>query len=84
MSTLLTDLIRNRLAAISVATGMGAEALDGASVDLPPHIQGELLTELDTLAGRLDLCLARLANAVDPARVKPDPAELEATVGHRD
>jgi hypothetical protein len=64
--SLLIGLIRNRLAIISVATGMGAEALDGAAVDLPPHIQAEMLVELDTLAGRLDLVLDRLASAADP------------------
>jgi hypothetical protein len=69
--SLLTDLIRNRLATISVATGMGAEALDGAAVDLAPHVQAELLTELDTLAGRLDLVLDRLASAAGLVGVSP-------------
>jgi hypothetical protein len=46
--SLLTNLIRNRLAVISVATGMGAEALDGASVDLAEGTLDQLLTELQT------------------------------------
>jgi hypothetical protein len=82
MST--TDLIRHRLDAISTAIGPGAEALDGATLDLNPDVLAELLTELDTLSGRLDLVMDRLSEAVDPARVKPDLADLEAIVGHRD
>jgi hypothetical protein len=32
--------------------------------------QAELLVELETLAGRLDLCLSRLADATDPLGVR--------------
>jgi hypothetical protein len=41
----------------------------GAALDLSPMILAELLLELDTLAGRLDLVLDRLAGAADPVGV---------------
>jgi hypothetical protein len=62
-----------------------AEALgDGAALDLPPSVLAELCLEVETLAGRLDLVLDRLAGAADPARVKFDPADAEAITGRRD
>jgi hypothetical protein len=78
------DLIRQCLDAIASAAQTGADALDGATLDLCEGTLVQLLAELDTLAGRLDLVLDRLSAAVDPPRGKPDPAEVEALVGHRD
>jgi hypothetical protein len=65
-----TDTLRHTLDAISAATATAAEALgDGAALDLPPSVLAELLLEVETLAGRLDLVPARLADAVDPVGV---------------
>jgi hypothetical protein len=55
--------------AISAATATAAEALDGAALDLSPATLAELLMEVKTLAGWLDLVLDRLAGAVDPVGV---------------
>jgi hypothetical protein len=62
----LADALRARLDAISAATGTAAEALDGAAVDLAEGTLDQLLTELLTLSGRLELVLDRLAGAADP------------------
>jgi hypothetical protein len=43
-----------------------------------------ILSELVSLDGGLDLALDRLAGAAEPTRLKPDPADAEATVGRRD
>jgi hypothetical protein len=68
MST--TDHLRQRLDAISASTATAAEALgDGAALDLPSSVLAESLLEVEMLAGRLDLVLARLADAVDPVGV---------------
>jgi hypothetical protein len=49
------------------STATAAEALDdGAALDLPPSVLAELLLEVERLARRLGLELARLADAVDP------------------
>jgi hypothetical protein len=80
----LLDLIRHRLASISVGAGMRVEALHGATLDLTEDTLGELLGELDTLDNQLVLVLDRLASAADPARAIPDPADIETAVGHRD
>jgi hypothetical protein len=65
----LADCIRQRLDALATACATGAEALDGAALDLPEGAMAQLLAELEGLAGRLDLALDRLGAAVDPARV---------------
>jgi hypothetical protein len=54
---------------VSAAAQTGADALDGAALDLPEGALAQLLGELEGLAGRLDLALDRLGTAVDPARV---------------
>jgi hypothetical protein len=59
---------RARPGELACAAGTGAEALDGAALDLPPEKLAPLLDELDTLAGRLELVLDRLGAGVDPAR----------------
>ena len=62
-----TDSLRHHLDTISAATATAAEALgDGAALDLPPSVLAELLLEVETLAGRLDLVLDRLATSADP------------------
>jgi hypothetical protein len=62
-----TDHLRHHLDTISASATTAAEALfDGAALDLPRSVLAELLLEVGTLAGRLDLVLARLADAVDP------------------
>jgi hypothetical protein len=64
------DAIRHHLDSIATATTTAAAALgDGAALDLPPSVLAELLLEVETLPGRLDLVLARLADAVDPVGV---------------
>jgi hypothetical protein len=68
MNTL--DSLRHHLDTISAATATAVEALgDGAALDLPPSGLAELPLEVETLAGRLDLVLARLADAVDRVAV---------------
>ena len=52
--------IRDRLAALAAAAATGAEALDGQALDLDAAELSGLLSELDALAGRLDLVLDRL------------------------
>jgi hypothetical protein len=64
-----TDHIRQRLNAIGLAVTTAAEALDGAQLDLCEGTLSQLATELETLAGRLDLVLDRLAGAADPVGV---------------
>jgi hypothetical protein len=78
------EAIRHRLAAIASAAQTAADARDGARLDLCEGSMAQLLVQLDTLAGRLDLVLDRLSAAVEPARVKPDAARLEMLIGHRD
>jgi hypothetical protein len=63
----LTAAIRDRLDAIGAAATTAAEALDGAALDLPEGALGVIAAELDTLGGRLDLVVNRLAEALDPA-----------------
>jgi hypothetical protein len=63
------DAIRQRLDELATAAQTGADALDGAALDLPEGTLAQLLGELEGLAGRLDLALDRLGAAVDPARV---------------
>jgi hypothetical protein len=85
LSTLdLTTAIRARLDSISTAATTAAEALDGAAIDLPEGTLAGILSELVSLDGRLDLALDRLAGAAEPTRLKPDPADAEATLGRRD
>jgi hypothetical protein len=43
---------------------------DGAALDLPPSVLAERLLEGETLAGRLDLVLDRLASATDNVGVQ--------------
>jgi hypothetical protein len=66
-----TDTLRHHLDTISASTATAAEALadSGAALDLPPRVLAELLLEVETLAGRLDLVLDSLATAADPAGV---------------
>jgi hypothetical protein len=65
MTTL--DSLRQHLDTISASTATAAEALaDGTALDLPPSVLAELLLEVETLAGRLDLVLDRLAGATNP------------------
>jgi hypothetical protein len=63
----LVTAIRARLDAIGAAATTAAEALDGAALDLPEGTLAAILAELQTLDGRLDLALDRLADALDPA-----------------
>jgi hypothetical protein len=63
--------------------GTAAEALDGVRLDLADGTLAELLLELESLDGRLALVLDRLASAADPARVRPEPADLEAMADHQ-
>jgi hypothetical protein len=65
----ITDCIRHHLDALAAACATGAEALDGASLDLPEGTLAQLLGKLEGLAGRLDLVLDRLGAALDPVRV---------------
>jgi hypothetical protein len=68
MST--TQTLRVHFDTISASTATVAEALgDTAALDLPPSVLAELLLEVETLAGWLNLVLARLADAVDPVGV---------------
>jgi hypothetical protein len=60
------DLLHARLDALGAAATTAAEALDGARLDLSPDILAELLLEVETLSGRLELVLDRLSAAVDP------------------
>jgi hypothetical protein len=64
-----TDHIRQRLDAIGLAVTTAAEALDGAQLDLCEGTLSQIRVELESLAGRLDLLLDRLASAADPAGV---------------
>jgi hypothetical protein len=64
-----TDHIRLRLVAIGLATITAAEALDGAPLDLCEGTLSQILVELETVAGRLDLVLDRLAGAADPVSI---------------
>jgi hypothetical protein len=64
----LPEAIRARLDGIACQAQTAAEALDGAGLDLADGTLAEIATELDTLAGRLDLLLDRLGAAVDPVR----------------
>jgi hypothetical protein len=65
MTTL--DTLRHHLDTIAAATATVAEAFAmGAALDLPPSVLVELLLEVETLAGRLDLVQDRLATTVDP------------------
>jgi hypothetical protein len=82
MTTL--EAIRHNLDALAAQAQTAGDALDGATVDLADGTLDQLLTELLTLSGRLDLVLDRLSAAVDPARTNPDPADLEAVVGRPD
>jgi hypothetical protein len=63
----LTAAIRGRLDAIGTAAVTAAEALDGASIDLPERTLAAILAELAALDGRLGLAADRLAEALDPA-----------------
>jgi hypothetical protein len=69
-----TVLIRTRLDALACAAATGAEALDGALLDLPPEQLASLALELDSLAGRLELVLDRLGAGVDPGALTPAPS----------
>jgi hypothetical protein len=60
------DLIRHRHDAIASAAQTGADALDGARLDLCEGTLAQLLCALDTLAGRLKPVLDRLSTPVDP------------------
>jgi hypothetical protein len=66
-----TDLaasIRDQLHAIGAGATTAAEALDDSpALGLPTGEVAAILTELQTLGGRLDLALDRLAGALDPA-----------------
>jgi hypothetical protein len=64
-----TDHIRLHLDAIGLAVSTAAEALAGAQLDLCEGTLSQLAIELETLAGRLDLVLDRLAGAADPVGV---------------
>jgi hypothetical protein len=64
----LPDLIRQRLDALAAAAQTGADALDGAALDLPEGTLASIPAKLDGLAGRLELALDRLGAGVDPAR----------------
>jgi hypothetical protein len=64
------DHIRHRPAVASAAQ-TGADALDGAALDLGNGTLAELLLELESLDGRLALVLDRLACAADPVGVFP-------------
>jgi hypothetical protein len=66
-TTDLSAAIKARLASIGTAATTAAEALDGESLDLPEGTLAALLAEVETLGGRLDLVLDRLADALDPA-----------------
>jgi hypothetical protein len=63
------DAIRRRLGDLAAAAQTGADALDGAALDLPEGDLAELLGELEALAGRLDLVCDRLGAGIDPVRV---------------
>jgi hypothetical protein len=70
-----TDLLRARLDALAAAAQTGADALaDGPALDLSPEVVAELVLELETLAGRLELVLDRLSAAVDPVGACSRPA----------
>jgi hypothetical protein len=60
------DAIRARLDALAAAAQTGADAFDGAALDLPEATLAAILAELDGLAGRLELALDRLGAGVDP------------------
>jgi hypothetical protein len=66
----LTDCIRHRLDALACACATGADALEGAALDLPEGTLAQLAHELDGRAGRLGLVLDRLGTAVDPVTVR--------------
>jgi hypothetical protein len=53
----------------ALVKAMNAWVLDGAQLDLCEGTLSQLAVELDTLAGRLDLMLDRLAGAADPVGV---------------
>jgi hypothetical protein len=61
------DAIRLPLDELATAVETASDALDGAAVDLAEGTLDQLLTELLTLEGRLELVLDRLSAAVDPA-----------------
>jgi hypothetical protein len=63
----MPQAIRARLDAIACQAQTGAEALDGAALDLAPGQLAEISLELQTLEGRLALVLDQLAGALDPA-----------------
>jgi hypothetical protein len=67
----LAAAIRSHLSSIASATATAADALGGASLDLPEGVLAGILAEVVSLDGRLDLALDRLADA-------------EATLGGRD
>jgi hypothetical protein len=54
---------------LAAAAQTGAEALDGAALDVCEGTLAALAAELDGLVGRLDLVLDRVGAAVDPVRV---------------
>jgi hypothetical protein len=69
MTRTTLEAIRCRLDAIGTAATTAADALDGSpALDLPEGTLVGILTELQTLGGRLDLALDRLADALDPVR----------------
>jgi hypothetical protein len=81
MTTL--DAIRLQLDTLAAKAQTAGDALDGAAVDLAEGTLDQLLTELLTLSGRLELVLDRLSAAVDPARVELHPPDVEASAGRR-
>jgi hypothetical protein len=61
-----SDSLRRHLDLLGVSATVSAVALEGAQLDLPPSGVAELVLEVKTLAGRMDLALARMADCVDP------------------
>jgi hypothetical protein len=63
---IVLDSLRHHLDLLGASATTAAEALEGTQLDLPPSVVAELVLEVENLAGRMDLVLARLADAVDP------------------
>jgi hypothetical protein len=75
-----TEAIRRHLDTISASTATAVEALgDGAALDLPPSVLADLLLEVETLTGKLDLVLDGLALATDPVGLaRKESTEIHA------
>jgi hypothetical protein len=68
-SPMTTALHAARLSVIAATCTTAAEAIAGeVALDLCPGTLANLLTELQTLEGRLDLVCDHLAEALDPVR----------------